>query len=160
MKVLENVTLGRGQKDFLTRASELLEQVGLPDHIYQWSSVLSGGQKQRVALARALVTRPSLLLFDEPLGALDALTRIEMQDLLERLWLKERFTALLITHDVEEAIALADSVVLIENGLVTFELPIDLPRPRERDSAAFNSLRHEVLMRIKNRALPPHTANL
>ena len=83
--------------------------------------VLSGGQRQRVALARALVHRPDLLLLDEPLGALDALTRIEMHALIERLWREHRFTALLVTHDVQEAVALGDRIVLIEEGRISFD---------------------------------------
>jgi sulfonate transport system ATP-binding protein len=113
--------------------------------------VLSGGQRQRVALARALVHEPRLLLLDEPLGALDALTRIEMQELIERLWRERGFTALLVTHDVQEAIALADRVVLIEDGQVALDLPIELPRPRSRGSAAFAAIEERVLERVLRR---------
>src|SRR5690625_6170365 len=81
-----------------------------------WPSQLSGGQKQRVALARSLVHEPELLLLDEPLGALDALTRLDMQDLIESLWMQKKFTAILVTHDVEEAVTLADRVMLIKHG--------------------------------------------
>src|SRR5437763_1103500 len=88
---------------------------GLADRAGEWPAVLSGGQRQRVALARALVHRPRLLLLDEPLGALDALTRIEMQQLIESVWRELRFTAVLVTHDVAEAVALADRVLLIED---------------------------------------------
>ena len=100
--------------------------------------MLSGGQRQRVALARALVSRPRLLLLDEPLGALDALTRIEMQRLLERVWRDQGFTAVLVTHDVAEAVALADRVLVIEDGRIALDLdgrhaaaaPARLGRPR------------------------------
>ena len=89
--------------------------------------MLSGGQKQRVALARALVSRPSFLALDEPLGALDALTRIEMQRLLEAVWRREGFTAVLVTHDVAEAVALADRIVLIERGAIALDVAVALP---------------------------------
>ena len=97
--------------------------------------MLSGGQRQRVALARALVHAPRLLLLDEPLGALDALTRIEMQRLIERLWQRHRFTALLVTHDVSEAVALADRVLLIEEQRIALDRRLALPRPRRHGSA-------------------------
>ncbi len=97
---------------------------------HEWPAALSGGQKQRVALARALIHQPRLLLLDEPLGALDALTRIEMQQLIERLWQQHGFTVLLVTHDVAEAVAVADRVILIEDGRIGLDLAVDLPRPR------------------------------
>ncbi|HEY0256178.1 MAG TPA: ATP-binding cassette domain-containing protein [Candidatus Methylacidiphilales bacterium] len=159
-RVSDNVTLGRRDPGHAREARTILEHVGLADRAQDWPSVLSGGQRQRVSLARALITRPDLLLFDEPLGALDALTRLEMQDLLERLWLEERFTALLITHDVEEAVALADRVVLIEDGEVTLNLTVDLPRPRDRDSAPFAAIKNEVLSRVmKKDFLPSHAVS-
>ena len=107
--------------------------------------MLSGGQKQRVALARALVSRPRLLAFDEPLGALDALTRISMQRLIERVWLDQSFTAIMVTHDVAEAVTLADRVLMIEDGRVTFDHRIDLPRPRERGSPEVAALEGRIL---------------
>jgi hypothetical protein len=99
-------------------------------------------------LARALASKPSLLLLDEPLGALDALTRIEMQQLLERLWQEQGFTSLLITHDVEEAVVLADRVILIENGQISLNVKIDLPRPRARGDAKFAKLVERILDRV------------
>src|SRR5690606_29504399 len=96
----------------------------------EWPFVLSGGQKQRVALARALVARPELLALDEPLGALDALTRIEMHQLIERIWRKQKFAAVLVTHDVSEAVALADRIVVIDEGQIALDLQVDLERPR------------------------------
>ena len=89
--------------------------------------MLSGGQKQRVALARALVSQPRVLAFDEPLGALDALTRISMQRLLERVWHDQGFTAILVTHDVAEAVALADRVLVIEDGRIAEDFSVDIP---------------------------------
>lgn len=111
-------------------ARDALQHVGLADRAQDWPAVLSGGQKQRVALARALVSRPGVLLLDEPFGALDALTRAEMHDLLARIWSEHLFTTVLITHDVSEAIALADRVIVLKDGHVALDLPIDLPRPR------------------------------
>jgi sulfonate transport system ATP-binding protein len=125
------VKSGSGDKE---KALEALGLVGLRDRAKEWPGVLSGGQRQRVALARALVGEPRLLLLDEPLGALDALTRIDMQQLIEELWAKQQFTAVLVTHDVSEAVALADRVILIENGHIALDLMITLDRPRERDN--------------------------
>ncbi|CDG82455.1 ATP-binding cassette domain-containing protein [Janthinobacterium agaricidamnosum] len=141
--VLENVALGLPRSVGAAAAS--LWTVGLADRADEWPSALSGGQRQRVALARALVHEPQLLLLDEPLGALDALTRIEMQRLIESLWLARGFTAVLVTHDVAEAVALADRVLLIEDGNITLDVAIDLPRPRARGSAAFAALEQRIL---------------
>jgi sulfonate transport system ATP-binding protein len=133
--VLDNVALGL-PRERRAKAAEVLAQVGLADRADEWPAQLSGGQRQRVALARALVHHPRLLLLDEPLGALDALTRMEMQSLIELLWRRLGFTALLVTHDVSEAIALADRVVLIEDGRITLDQRVSLARPRQRGSAA------------------------
>lgn len=149
-RVIENVGLGL-PNNWRERAEWALEQVRLQDRAEEWPSVLSGGQRQRVALARALVSQPRLLLLDEPLGALDALTRIEMQRLIEKLWQEQQFTSLLVTHDVEEAVALADRVILIEEGRITLNLPVELPRPRDRASEEFINLRETVLDRVMTR---------
>jgi len=146
-KVLDNVRLGLA-KDSRSKAMEVLHHVGLAAKAKEYPSTLSGGQKQRVALARALVSNPRLLLLDEPLGALDALTRIEMQRLLENLWLEQQFTAFLITHDVEEAVALGDRVILLEEGRVLLDMKIDLPRPRARGNAEFASLVDQIRDRV------------
>ena len=130
-----------------THAWSALQAVGLAGRSSDWPAALSGGQKQRVALARALVHQPPLLLLDEPLGALDALTRIEMQRLIESLWLARGFTAVLVTHDVQEAIALADRVLVIEQGRIALDVKVDLPRPRRRD-AAFAALETKLLDRL------------
>lgn len=127
--VLQNVGIARGE-NWQARAKEVLQRVGLAGRENDWPSVLSGGQKQRVALARALVSRPSVLLLDEPFGALDALTRLEMHDLLNEAWQRGGFTTVLITHDVAEAVALADRVIVMKDGKVTLDLEITLPRPR------------------------------
>jgi sulfonate transport system ATP-binding protein len=101
-----------------------------------------------VALARALVHQPRLLLLDEPLGALDALTRIEMHRLIEGLWQRHRFTALLVTHDVQEAVALADRVVLIEDGRIALDERIELARPRSQGDARFAAYEKRILDRV------------
>jgi sulfonate transport system ATP-binding protein len=144
--VLQNVALGlKGGED---RARAALESVGLLARVGDWPSVLSGGQRQRIALARALVHAPRLLLLDEPLGALDALTRIEMQELITRLWAERGFTAVLVTHDVQEAVALADRILLVEDGRVAMDLEVGLARPRTRGSMEFGSLEKQVLDRV------------
>lgn len=153
-RVLDNVGLGL-QGDWRPLATEALAHVGLTDRADQWPRVLSGGERQRVALARALLTRPPLLLLDEPLGALDALTRIEMQALVERLWHEDGFTALLITHDVEEAVALADRVVVIQQGKIGLEVPIPLPRPRRHGSVEFAALKEQILNQVLGRQNTP-----
>ncbi|HAW39812.1 MAG TPA: aliphatic sulfonate ABC transporter ATP-binding protein, partial [Pseudomonas sp.] len=146
-RVIDNVGLGLSG-NWRQQAEEALAAVGLGERAHDWPAALSGGQKQRVALARALIHRPHLLLLDEPLGALDALTRIEMQQLIERLWQRHGFTVLLVTHDVSEAVAVADRVILIEDGRIGLDLPIDLPRPRHRGDARLAALEAQVLDRV------------
>jgi sulfonate transport system ATP-binding protein len=148
-RVAENVLLGLpAGVDARGAVQAALQHVGLAGRARDWPAVLSGGQRQRVALARALASAPHLLLLDEPLGALDALTRREMQDLIERLWTENRFTAILVTHDVEEAVALADRVIVLNEGRAVLELPIDLPHPRPRATAAFAELSERLLRAI------------
>jgi sulfonate transport system ATP-binding protein len=150
--VIANVEVGLGaprrEADARRRALDALAAVGLADRAADWPETLSGGQKQRVALARALVSRPQFLALDEPLGALDALTRIEMQSLLETTWRREGFTALLVTHDVAEAVTLADRIVLLEDGAVALDLDVALPRPRLRGSPEFGRLEETILNRL------------
>lgn len=156
--VLDNVALGlRGRRSDAVAA---LNKVALAERAGEWPSVLSGGQRQRVALARALVHEPTLLLLDEPLGALDALTRIEMQSLIEQLWQQRGFTALLVTHDVQEAIALADRVILIEDGQITLDQKVDLPRPRARGNPVFAALEEQILARVLQRPAQQPDAEL
>ena len=145
-RVVDNVALGL-RRDAKARALEALDQVGLADRADDWPAVLSGGQRQRIALARALVHAPRLLLLDEPLGALDALTRIEMHRLIESLWQRHGFTALLVTHDVAEAVALADRVVLVDDRRIVLDERVSLPRPRAR-GAAFDAIEERVLSRV------------
>jgi sulfonate transport system ATP-binding protein len=148
-RVLSNVEVGLGRdrasSDAQARAEKALAEVGLDEKRGQWPAVLSGGQKQRVALARALVSDPRVLAFDEPLGALDALTRISMQRLLERVWHDQAFTAILVTHDVSEAVALADRVLVIEQGRIAHDVHVDIPRPRRRGSADLAALEGSIL---------------
>ncbi|MDM0013413.1 ATP-binding cassette domain-containing protein [Variovorax sp. J22P168] len=146
-RVLDNVALGLSEAG-RARGAEVLAQVGLAERAGEWPARLSGGQRQRVALARALVHQPRLLLLDEPLGALDALTRIEMHRLIESLWQQHRFTALLVTHDVQEAVALADRVILIEDGRIALDEHITLARPRSQGDAAFAAIEKRILDRV------------
>ncbi|MBR1327320.1 MULTISPECIES: ATP-binding cassette domain-containing protein [Bradyrhizobium] len=151
-RVLANVEVGLGRDrasaDAHARAEKALSEVGLADKRDQWPSVLSGGQKQRVALGRALVSRPRVLAFDEPLGALDALTRISMQRLLERVWRDQGFTAILVTHDVAEAVALADRVLVIEEGRIAHDVVVHAGRPRQRGSAELAGLEGSILSHL------------
>ena len=151
-RVLSNVEVGLGRdrssSDAHARAEKALTEVGLTDKRDQWPSVLSGGQKQRVALARALVSRPRVLAFDEPLGALDALTRISMQRLLERVWRDQGFTAILVTHDVSEAVALADRVLVIDEGRIAHDVMVNTARPRERGSVELAGLEGSILSHL------------
>lgn len=145
--VINNVGLGL-TGNWKQQAREALDAVGLLERENEWPAALSGGQKQRVALARALIHRPRLLLLDEPLGALDALTRIEMQRLIERLWQQHHFTVLLVTHDVAEAVSVADRVLLIEDGRIGFDVAINAERPRNHGDATIAGIQQQVLNRV------------
>ncbi|WP_394042447.1 ATP-binding cassette domain-containing protein [Roseixanthobacter liquoris] len=151
-RVAANVEVGLSHlRDKAARrasALALLSDVGLADRAGEWPAVLSGGQRQRVALARALASRPGILALDEPLGALDALTRIEMQFLLERIWRQQGFTAVLVTHDVSEAVALADRVVLIEEGRIALDVEVAIARPRRRGAPELAELEGRILERL------------
>jgi sulfonate transport system ATP-binding protein len=146
-RVLDNVTLGL-KGDCRKEAIEVLESVGLKARTNEWPEKLSGGQQQRVALARALIHKPEILLLDEPLGALDALTRMEMQRLIEKLWIENKFTALFVTHDVEEAVTLADRVILLKDGKVASDIHIPIPRPRQKSHPAYSSIVDHILSQI------------
>lgn len=147
--VIENINLGLEKKGE-EQAEQVLGAVGLSEHKDKWPAQLSGGQQQRVALGRALIHEPSLLLLDEPLSALDAFTRLEMQNLIETIWNKSGFTTLLVTHDVREAIRLADRIILIEDGNLSMDLEIDYPRPRQLSDAKLAVLEEQILNRIMN----------
>jgi sulfonate transport system ATP-binding protein len=145
LRVGQNVGLGLSNKD-RRRIAEMLRYVGLADRIEDWPSVLSGGQKQRVALACALATRPGLLLLDEPLDSLDALTRLDMQRLIEEsLRQQSGTTVILVTHDVDEAATLADRIILLEQGCAAREWSVDLSRPRDRANPSFAALAQTIL---------------
>ncbi|WOB50267.1 ATP-binding cassette domain-containing protein [Xanthomonas hydrangeae] len=146
-RVIDNVALGLGRAG-RAQAQAALDAVGLGARGGDWPATLSGGQRQRVALARALVHRPRLLLLDEPLGALDALTRIEMQQLIVQLWRQYGFTLVLVTHDVAEASALADRIVLIEHGQVGLDLAVPVPHPRAPGAPALAAIQAQVLSRL------------
>lgn len=144
--VLKNVQLGldHSQHD---KAKNLLSKVGLDEKAELWPAQLSGGQRQRAALARALSHTPRILLLDEPLGALDALTRLDMQALIERLWLEQGFTTILVTHDVSEAVQLADRIILLDKGRIAQQFKVDLARPRQKNSQ-FAALEQQVLQAV------------
>jgi sulfonate transport system ATP-binding protein len=144
-RVLENVTLGL-PRHRRAEGRTALADVGLADHERTWPFTLSGGEAQRVALARALVRQPDLLLLDEPFGALDALTRIKMHGLLQELCRKYRPAVLLVTHDVDEAILLADRVAVLTDGVVSLDETVHLPSPRLRADPAFVALRSRLLL--------------
>lgn len=129
------------------RVYAVLKRVGLSDYGRRWPRELSGGQSQRVSIARALVTRPSVLLLDEPFSALDAFTRVELQDHLLEIWADTRPTLVLVTHDIEEAVALASRVVVMRPfpGRVAFESNVKLARPRDRLSHAFDDEKRAIL---------------
>jgi len=145
--VWENVVFGvRGTKaQRRERADRALADVGLAHHADAWPATLSCGEAQRVALARALTRDPAVLLLDEPFGALDALTRLRMQALVSSLWRERGFAVLLVTHDVEEAILLADRIAVLDGGRVADLLPVALPRPRSRRDERFEQLRVRIL---------------
>ncbi|WP_369367089.1 ABC transporter ATP-binding protein [Streptomyces sp. CG4] len=144
-RVLDNVLLGADGRDDVERGRAALAEVGLQGRERAWPGELSGGEAQRAALARALVREPGLLLADEPFGALDALTRIKMHHLLRDLWTRHRPSVLLVTHDVDEAIVLADRVLVLDRGRIGLDLPIDRPHPRSYREPVLGEYRERLL---------------
>ncbi|MCD2098319.1 ABC transporter ATP-binding protein [Rhodococcus rhodochrous] len=144
LRVLDNVTLGLDRQG-RSSGSEMLAEVGLAGREDAWPLELSGGEQQRVALARALVREPQLLLADEPFGALDALTRIRMHGLLDDLVRAHRPTVLLVTHDVDEAIVLADRIVVLDEGRIAVDRHVDLDKPRSITDPGFRDIREDLL---------------
>ncbi|MFC7528695.1 ABC transporter ATP-binding protein [Actinoplanes sp. GCM10030250] len=142
-RVLDNVGLGVPGERARCRAA--LAEVGLADRERAWPAELSGGQAQRVAFARALAREPDVLLLDEPFGALDALTRLRMQELFGRLRARHGFAALLVTHDVEEALLLADRALVLDGGRIAADLTVPLNHPRAPDDPGFGELRRRLL---------------
>jgi sulfonate transport system ATP-binding protein len=150
LRVADNVGFGLEQyprEERRTRVAGALDRVGLTEKARVWPRELSGGQAQRVAIARALVPRPQVLLLDEPFSALDAFTRIDLQDHLLDLWADLKPTLVMVTHDVEESVVLGDRVVVMSPrpGRIFAEIEIDLPRPRDRQSAAYDFAKRRVL---------------
>jgi sulfonate transport system ATP-binding protein len=144
-RTLENVVLGLDAPDARARAVAALAEVGLAGRERAWPSELSGGEQQRAALARSLVRRPRLLLLDEPFGALDALTRIKMHDLVRELCARHRPAVLLVTHDVDEAVLLADRVVVLVEGRIGVDRAIAIPGERSYRDALFQEYRDLLL---------------
>jgi len=144
-RVWQNVALGLRSNDAKTRALAALDEVGLAHRTDAWPLTLSGGEAQRAALARALVRAPKLLLLDEPFASLDALTRLRMQNLVGALWQAHRPAVLLVTHDVDEALLLADRVLVLQDGAIAIDTPISLDRPRLHADPEFNRLRTALL---------------
>jgi len=147
-RVLENVVLGLRDADAAHRGRQALAEVGLEGHEGDWPKTLSGGEAQRVALARALVRHPDLLLLDEPFGALDALTRIRMHALVVKLCRRHHPAVLLVTHDVDEAIVLADRVLVLTDGRLSFDIPVGIEGPRVRSSPEFGRLRSRLFKEL------------
>jgi sulfonate transport system ATP-binding protein len=152
-----NVTLGLRRNDAVVAGERALTEVGLESRGRAWPRELSGGEVQRVALARALVREPELLLLDEPFGALDALTRAQMHLLLGTVARRRATAALLITHDLDEAIGLADRVLTLASGRVSDQVDVTFPHPRERDSAQFGELRRRLLASLRPAPVPGRT---
>ncbi|ATN34437.1 aliphatic sulfonate ABC transporter ATP-binding protein [Rhizobium sp. ACO-34A] len=147
--VIDNVVVGLGEgvsrEVALRESREALRDVQLAEKAGEWPAKLSGGQRQRVALARALVSHPGLLVLDEPLGALDALTRITMQQLIGRVWKELGFTAVLVTHDVSEAVNLADRVIVLDQGRIALDLDIPAQHPRNHGDPELAALERQLL---------------
>ncbi|MEV5781437.1 ABC transporter ATP-binding protein [Streptomyces sp. NPDC048448] len=147
-KVWRNVLLGLPGKPERSVAEQALTEVGLTHRSDAWPKTLSGGEAQRASLARALVREPDLLLLDEPFGALDALTRITAQRLVGELWRRRGCAVLLVTHDVEEAVLLADRVLVMDEGAIAYETQVGLDRPRDIADPRFAALRAGLLERL------------
>lgn len=152
-RALANVTFalpdaGPDAPSRAARGRSALEEVGLTAKAGSWPLSLSGGEAQRVSLARALVREPDLLLLDEPFGALDALTRLKMYGLLHELWSRRHMAVLHVTHDVDEAILLADRVVVLSGGRVSLDRRVGLSFPRTRSDDGFDELRHALLAEL------------
>jgi sulfonate transport system ATP-binding protein len=159
LNVRQNVEFGFGpvgHRQSAELADEILEQVGLDSFSYYYPRQLSGGMAQRVAIARALVRKPSLLLLDEPFSALDALTRSRLQDHLMELFARHSLTMFFVTHDIEEAVALSDTIVVIKGrpGQIHHRFRIDLPRPRSRQDHAFMVWKERVLAALTDANAP------
>ena len=147
-RVIDNVALGVNSPNARGAAKQALADVGLSHRRDAWPLTLSGGEAQRAALARALVRTPQLLLLDEPFAALDALTRIRMHALVDELWRKHRPAVFLVTHDVWEAVALADRILVIDQGRFSLEINVDIPHPRQRSDLRATQIESELLSQL------------
>jgi sulfonate transport system ATP-binding protein len=147
-RVRANVALGLRTEDPGAAADRALAEVGLSEHADAWPLTLSGGEAQRVSLARALAREPRLLALDEPFGAVDALTRMSMHRLVLGLWERHRPAVLLVTHDVDEALALADRIIVLADGRIAHESRIAADRPRDRDDPELTHLRARLLQEL------------
>jgi sulfonate transport system ATP-binding protein len=147
-RVSANISLGLRGGDPKSAAAAALAEVGLTDRAGAWPLTLSGGEAQRASLARALVREPRLLLLDEPFSALDALTRIAMHRLVLGLWELHQPAVLLVTHDVDEALALADRVLVLTDGRIGYSYQVDAPRPRDRDLPDLITARADLLAEL------------
>lgn len=148
-RVWRNVVVGlNGEAAGRDRAVQALGEVGLDHRADAWPATLSGGEAQRAALARAIVREPQLLLLDEPFAALDALTRLKMQRLIGDLCVRHGPATLFVTHDVEEALLLADRVLVLNKGRISLDRPVTLPRPRKAGGPAFDVLRSRLLAEL------------
>ena len=148
LKVVDNVGFGLSGAAWRATALAALDEVGLSEKAGAWPLTLSGGQAQRVSLARALVRQPDILLLDEPFGSLDALTRLEMQNLVNALWRKHGWTVVMVTHDVTEAIRLADRVVVLDKGVILDQVEISGPSPRDIAEPEHARLARHLLQRL------------
>lgn len=155
--VIDNVTLGAPKSHSTGKAKQVLTDVGLPHRLDAWPLTLSGGEAQRAALARALVREPELLLLDEPFAALDALTRMHMHALVLDLWRKHKPAMLLVTHDIWEAVALADRILVLDQGRFTHDLRVNIDHPRQRADKRAAVIEAELLEALCVRHIPlPH----
>lgn len=151
---LKNHRLSAAEKERLV--AEHIALVNLQGFENAWPHQLSGGMAQRAAIARALVNKPKVLLLDEPLGALDALTRVHLQRELQRIWIQQRSTMIMVTHDVEEALYLGDRVIVLDShpGRIKHEIRVDLPHPRDRASPLLQALKEELLTELTGHDTP------
>lgn len=147
-RVWRNVLLGLPGRPERSLAEKALAEVGLTDRAGAWPKTLSGGEAQRASLARALVREPDLLLLDEPFGALDALTRIKAQQLVAELWQRRGCAVLLVTHDVDESLLLADRVLVMRDGRIAYDTSVSLDRPRGVGAPGFAGLRSRLLSEL------------
>lgn len=162
----DNVAFGlKAQGKYKERKGEVeefLRLVGLSGYGDYYPHQVSGGMQQRASLARVLIGRPNILLLDEPLGALDAFTRMNMQEEIQEIWLKEKMTMIMVTHDIDEAVYMSDRVAVMSThpGKIVQIIPIDLPRPRARDSTEFFRYKAEILKSLHYGREDEHASGL